>query len=362
MSAAPSTPTRPKALAMGSYTPKSASALRKRLSFERDKFSRASKRSPFLGKEWACDGGLPKPLDSPENSDCSVFSEQNSSATTPITPLSTSKPQFLMPTPLTIGTGRKPRGETGYLRPIAKSRSLLASLQAIRDQPSKEPSEKDASKANGLLEAPEFKNDFGKCLKNSGTYFSPALQLNVSLFSTGQNAPVTSSGIAEMTLFEAKKLLEDLPDRHDANNTPHTPLRKPRIAQNPQFELFVDSDGPVHLMRVEDLDKIPRMKVTNPFIDQDPRDEQTEKQVIDYSTHMEMVNTRTGERKVVVLSEEQRRFKPKKLDFTLAVASPRIPDYKITNKYLGSNIGKNFTMGETGRKGMPDFDIFKDRS
>lgn len=37
---------------------------------------------------------------------------------------------------------------------------------------------------------------------------------------------------------------------------------------------------------------------------------------IDYATHMELVNNRTGKRTVVELTEEQKQIKPKKLDFS----------------------------------------------
>ncbi|OBA20749.1 hypothetical protein METBIDRAFT_43864 [Metschnikowia bicuspidata var. bicuspidata NRRL YB-4993] len=42
----------------------------------------------------------------------------------------------------------------------------------------------------------------------------------------------------------------------------------------------------------------------------------SDKSAVDYSTHMELINHRTGERKVEVLLEEQRKFKPKKLNFS----------------------------------------------
>ncbi|SGZ54240.1 CIC11C00000002780 [Sungouiella intermedia] len=51
----------------------------------------------------------------------------------------------------------------------------------------------------------------------------------------------------------------------------------------------------------------PAKKVKNPF------NNTTE---IDYSTHNEFINHRTGERKVEALLESQRKFKPKKIDFS----------------------------------------------
>lgn len=37
---------------------------------------------------------------------------------------------------------------------------------------------------------------------------------------------------------------------------------------------------------------------------------------VDYSTHLELINHRTGERKIEALLEEQKKFKPKKIDFS----------------------------------------------
>lgn len=51
---------------------------------------------------------------------------------------------------------------------------------------------------------------------------------------------------------------------------------------------------------------VPKKKTSNPF----------GKPQVDYSTHMELINHRTGERKVEVLTEEQKQFKPKKIDFS----------------------------------------------
>lgn len=51
---------------------------------------------------------------------------------------------------------------------------------------------------------------------------------------------------------------------------------------------------------------VPQKKASNPF----------GKPPVDYSTHVEYINHRTGERKVEALTEEQKQFKPKKIDFS----------------------------------------------
>lgn len=72
---------------------------------------------------------------------------------------------------------------------------------------------------------------------------------------------------------------------------------------------------------------------------------------------MELVNHRTGERKVRTLLEEQRKFKPRKLDFTLAVKQPVKVNYNVTNKFVTKNMGKAFTLEDTNKL---NFSIFSD--
>ncbi|CAK9437781.1 uncharacterized protein LODBEIA_P21590 [Lodderomyces beijingensis] len=72
------------------------------------------------------------------------------------------------------------------------------------------------------------------------------------------------------------------------------------------------------VMSMEDVQKIPRVNLHNPFLDSDESRTQERKEVrgvVDYSTHMELVNNKTGERKVIKLTKNQMKIKPKKLSF-----------------------------------------------
>ncbi|CAK7891138.1 hypothetical protein CAAN1_01S03774 [[Candida] anglica] len=65
-------------------------------------------------------------------------------------------------------------------------------------------------------------------------------------------------------------------------------------------------------------DNIELKEIHNPFLSPKRNSLQStpiKRGTIDYSTHMELVNNKTGERKIVELSPEQATIKPKKLDF-----------------------------------------------
>lgn len=54
------------------------------------------------------------------------------------------------------------------------------------------------------------------------------------------------------------------------------------------------------------------LELSNPFLDNKENDL---KQKVDYNTHMELINNKTGQRKVVKLTKNQMKIKPKKLSF-----------------------------------------------
>lgn len=68
---------------------------------------------------------------------------------------------------------------------------------------------------------------------------------------------------------------------------------------------FIDSSLPA---KQKELGSAAFSKKRNPFASDSGK--------VDYATHMEYINHRTGEKKVVLLLEEQRQFKPRKLDFS----------------------------------------------
>lgn len=197
----------------------------------------------------------------------------------------------ILPTPLTVGTGRRAKCAPFPIVPSAKSKSLTASLRAVSDEP------------DMALQA------------------SPVLE---------QELPVT-------------------------------PPPKVVLEQKPQFESAFDSDDDVQVVSVDLLKNIPRYRMKNPFVGGVPAfNLPPPKNSIDLSTHMELINHRTGERKIETLTEEQRRFKPKKLVFAQDAKPLAKVNYNIANKFIGKNIGKKFTIEESACKNLPGFNIFSD--
>lgn len=188
-----------------------------------------------------------------------------------------------LPTPLTVGTGRKIKNYSGSsIQPSARSKSLTASLQAL-----------------------------------------------------------------------------STPHIHAA--TPTTPpLKIIRQVRPPKLRSYEDSDDEDHVQIVDYsvVDRLPRQKLENPFLG--PKiSVQAASPAVDYSTHMELINHTTGEKKVQELTEEQRRFKPRRLVFTQDVSPVKV-NYNIANKFIGKNMGKSFTMGESQAKSVLGFSIFSD--
>lgn len=219
------------------------------------------------------------------------------------------QPLFL-PTPLTVGSGRKAKQLFGLPEPSTRSKSLTASLQAIANE------DTDIS----CREFPS-KTDF----------------------------------VAEETFSNIPAFKNSTPFTEAAPSTP------PQYSE-PLVSNFSDSEDDIQIVKISDLSKIPRKKLKNPFIEDlsSPHHARPEKHNLDLSTHMEMVNHRTGERRVEKLTAEQQRFKPRKLDFALDVKTPVRVNYNVTNKYIGSSIGKSFIMGEPQAKSSPGFNIFDD--
>ncbi|KAI5953167.1 hypothetical protein KGF54_002538 [Candida jiufengensis] len=89
-----------------------------------------------------------------------------------------------------------------------------------------------------------------------------------------------------------------------------------------------EEEEEVKIMKFEDIKNIPKVKMTNPFLDNDkPTIEyknKTNKNIFDsndkinninYNTHMELINNKTGEKKIIKLNKNQMKYKPKKLSF-----------------------------------------------
>ncbi|CAI5758479.1 unnamed protein product [Candida verbasci] len=81
-----------------------------------------------------------------------------------------------------------------------------------------------------------------------------------------------------------------------------------------------EKDDGVEIIDQEKVNEIPRAKLKNPFID-DGEDRHIDKMSsknecdIDYNTHMELINNKTGKKKILKLTKNQMKIKPKKLSF-----------------------------------------------
>lgn len=119
-----------------------------------------------------------------------------------------------------------------------------------------------------------------------------------------------------------------------------------------------DSEDEVQVVSMESLKDIPRFHMDSPFLEPLlPRKPKRESAGVDLSKNLELVNHRTGERIVRPLTEEEMRFRPRRLEFTPAVA-PGAVNYHIANKFVGNNIGNKFTM-DAGEPAL-GFSIFSD--
>ncbi|KAI5959476.1 uncharacterized protein KGF55_005304 [Candida pseudojiufengensis] len=89
-----------------------------------------------------------------------------------------------------------------------------------------------------------------------------------------------------------------------------------------------DEDDETSIMTLEDTKKIPKIKLINPFLEDDNEnndrkftsgvhlnDQHSSKQKdINYNTHMELID-KQGNKKIIKLSKNQLKYKPKKLNF-----------------------------------------------
>lgn len=127
-------------------------------------------------------------------------------------------------------------------------------------------------------------------------------------------------------LFEANLMASPTKKRHVKG-----PKHEKQVAQTPGNQLITDEK--VNLWHGKsfntcfssdeesDVELAPH-ELHNPFLDPPAVQKKTlskafqSKLPVDYSTHIEYINHRTGERRVEELTEEQKQFKPKKIDFS----------------------------------------------
>lgn len=143
------------------------------------------------------------------------------------------------------------------------------------------------------------------------------------------------------------------------NNASKSPILRtpsPRPSLYNENDPFSDSDSDILVMREEDLKNISRFNMPNPFIELNLSTKvENDDKGIDLSTHMELINHRTGKKIVQKLSEEEKGFKPRKLVFTQDVEP--VVNYNVANRFLDKNMGRKFTMEGEGKLG---FSIFSD--
>lgn len=239
-------------------------------------------------------------------------------------------PTSLLPTPVTAESESKPRLHL-YVRPSRKSRNLTAKLLSLAN---------DDQRTEPVCQDPRSTEEMHATESDILEKSSREVEYDDDL------NPLPSSpgvGSIESVLIE-----------------PVTPPPKPRIEQRPFFERFSKScNKNVVYVSENEIRNIPKVKLHNPFIAQVIlKETHTEPSEIDYSIHLELVNHRTGERKIKELNAEQRGIKPRRLDFSLAEQVPVNLNYNITNKYIESNLGPPFSMESSLAKSSMGFDIF----
>lgn len=148
---------------------------------------------------------------------------------------------------------------------------------------------------------------------------------------------------------------------NNSSKTPvlRTPSPRPSLYNENENDPFSDSDSDILVMREEDLKNISRFNMPNPFIELNSSTKvENDSEGIDLSTHMELINHRTGKKIIEKLSEEEQRFKPRKLVFTQDV-EPEV-NYNVANRFLDKNMGRNFTMEGGSMPSKLGFSIFSD--
>lgn len=203
-----------------------------------------------------------------------------------------------LPTPLTVDSGRKLHGDFLLVEPSSRSKSLTAALHALAS--SEEPVQ-----------------------VHSGPFSQPN-------------------------------------DTHNAEIPLRTPSPRRTPSPPPKTDNYSDSDDDIQIIKAADLKNIPRLKMDNPFLETPHmKQDKSGGSNVDYSTHLELVNHRTGKKVVQKLTEEEQRFKPRKLVFTLDV-TPSSANYNIAHRFIDNTMGHKFTTGADSGSSKLDFSIFSD--
>lgn len=129
-----------------------------------------------------------------------------------------------------------------------------------------------------------------------------------------------------------------LPNKTEVREAPSTPGKQVINEEMVrQWHDNSDDEESVEVMTLEETAKIPKANLPNPFLNSDnsskvddkkdkfslhdlsnpflDNKENKPRENTDYNTHMELINNKTGQRKVVKLTKNQMKIKPKKLSF-----------------------------------------------
>lgn len=214
---------------------------------------------------------------------------------TPITDLS----GLLMPTPSTVGSGRKVTySGTRQLKPPVLSFDTLSKLNDNLNF-EEEAVEDDIFRVS----TPQLKSGF---IQNAN------LTLSADEIQSNDASPIKKKHSVRRALQTPKgQVIDDKTVEHwhgksynnnfSSDDEDYEEI-KPIKMQNP-------------FLSTSDIARKPS-KPANPF--NNPKDVASRNSNVDYATQVEYFNTRTGERKVVDLLSHQRQIKPKKLDFSAA--------------------------------------------
>ncbi|EGV65702.1 hypothetical protein PSN45_003515 [Yamadazyma tenuis] len=234
------------------------------------------------------------------------------SPTASVTPNSFHQDHFglLLPTPSTIGSGRKSATSSNAnltkIKPAALKFDALTSLNnGLKFETDMEEVDQEQPESSDEMDQFFLKpTDTTKFISNSNLRMlkSPTrisrnpFEEPSSPVSRAPDVPSTPGHqmINDFTVHEwygnsAKYFSDDEADEEQVIRK-RQPMVNPFLSANPARKA--------------------NLNIQNPF--------NSNKSQVDYSTHLELVNNKTGEKKIVRLSERQAHIRPKKLDFSSA--------------------------------------------
>lgn len=195
---------------------------------------------------------------------------------------------LFLPTPSTVGSGRKPGASRPHLKPPPVS---LEALAASNDDLHFEDENEEVS-------ASQFSEAFVSPKKENSFIYSCNLKAQPQVIYAPESPSKTRRAPQAVPMTPRKQLIDD-----ELVNEWHNHSRP--------AEVVVD-ESDINTLKAQSKG------IPNPFLSSSEaaRVPSDTKNGIDYNTHAEYVNARTGERKIVELLERQKSIRPKKLDFS----------------------------------------------